>query len=59
MKLGSIVNKSGENITEKVINGEYTLSREASECVEKILSGVRGTEGDCINSPGYANRRIP
>lgn len=52
MILGSIVNRKGEDITEKVINGEYTLSREASERVERILSGIRKTEADSVNDAG-------
>ena len=44
MILGTIVNRNGEDITEKVKSGEYVLSKEASECVERILSRIRQTD---------------
>lgn len=41
MRLQAVVNEKGEDITEIVMSGEYMLSKEASECVEGILSRIR------------------
>ena len=44
MELGKIRTKAGEDITELVMNGEYILWQEASECVERILSRIRAND---------------